>query len=121
GSSRWFLAGYVVYSNEAKSAMLDVPPALIAEHGAVSEPVVLALAEHERRRAGADSAGAVSGVAGPGGGTDEKPVGTVWFGWSGPSGTTAECRRFDGDREAVRRQSVAFAMQRLIELVDRFT
>lgn len=114
GSSGWFVAGYVVYSNEAKSRLLGVPPALIAEHGAVSEAVVGALAEHARRDSGADLTVAVSGVAGPGGGTKEKPVGTVWFAWSGQSGTVADCRRFDGDRESVRRQSVAHALNGLI-------
>lgn len=116
GSSRWFVAGYVVYSNEAKIRMLDVPPAVIAEHGAVSEAVVLLLAEHARRDAGADWAVAVSGVAGPGGGTEAKPVGTVWLAWSGPDGTQAERRVFDGDRDSVRRQSVARALARLLEL-----
>ncbi len=116
GSSRWFIGGYVVYSNDAKSGMLDVPPAVIAEHGAVSDAVVTALAAHARRASGADWAVAVSGVAGPGGGTAAKPVGTVWFAWSGPDGTLAECRRFDGDRESIRRQSVACALARLLEL-----
>ena len=98
--------------------MLDVPPATIDEHGAVSEAVVVALAENARRDSAASLTVAVSGVAGPGGGTAEKPVGTVWFAWSGPSGTAAEVRRFDGDRESVRRQSVACALNRLIELAS---
>ncbi len=113
GSSAWFVAGYVVYSNDAKVRMLGVSAATIAEHGAVSEPVVVALAEHARRDSGADVAVAVSGIAGPGGGTPAKPVGTVWFAWSWPDGTRAERRRFDGDRESVRRQSVAFALREL--------
>ena len=116
GSSSWFVAGYVVYSNDAKSRMLDVPPALIAEHGAVSEAVVSMLAEHARSDAGADWTIAVSGIAGPGGGTADKPVGTVWFAWSGPAGTLAERRHFDGDRESVRRQSVGHALTRLLKL-----
>jgi len=116
GSSAWFVAGYVVYSNDAKVRMLGVPAATIAEHGAVSEPVVVALAEHARRDSGADLSVAVSGIAGPGGGTPAKPVGTVWFAWSGPDGTRTERRRFDGDRESVRRQSVAVALQGLAEL-----
>ena len=119
GSSGWFGAGFVVYSNAAKTALLGVPPALIARHGAVSEPVVVALAEHARERAAADLAVAVSGVAGPGGGTPEKPVGTVWFGWAGPDGTSAERRRFDGDRESVRRQTVAHALLGLIDRASR--
>jgi nicotinamide-nucleotide amidase len=116
GSSRWFGAGFVVYSNAAKSAMLDVPAATIAADGAVSEPVVVALAENARRHSGADVAVAVSGVAGPGGGTAEKPVGTVWLAWSGPSGTRTERRRFDGGRENVRRQTVARALEGLLTL-----
>lgn len=116
GSSEWFVAGYVVYSNDAKVRMLGVPSETIAEHGAVSEPVVVALAEHARRDSGAQLAVAVSGVAGPGGGTSAKPVGTVWFAWSGPDGTRAERRRFDGDRESVRRQSVAVALRELIAI-----
>lgn len=116
GSSEWFVAGYVVYSNDAKVRMLGVPSETIAEHGAVSEPVVVALAEHARRDSGAQLAVAVSGVAGPGGGTPAKPVGTVWFAWSGPDGTRAERRRFDGDRESVRRQSVAVALRELIAI-----
>ncbi|HEX6992822.1 MAG TPA: CinA family protein [Gammaproteobacteria bacterium] len=116
GSSEWFVAGYVVYSNDAKVRMLGVPPATIAAHGAVSEPVVVALATHARRDSGADLAVAVSGIAGPGGGTPEKPVGTVWFAWADPDGTRAERRRFDGDRASVRRQSVAFALRELIAI-----
>ena len=116
GSSAWFVAGYVVYSNDAKVRMLGVPPESIAEHGAVSEQVVVALAEHARRDSGADLAVAVSGIAGPGGGTPDKPVGTVWFAWAGPDGTRAGRRRFDGDRESVRRQSVAFALRELIAI-----
>ena len=116
GSSGWFGAGFVVYSNEAKTALLAVPAELIARHGAVSEAVVVALAERARECAAADVAVAVSGVAGPGGGTAEKPIGTVWFGWAGPDGTTAARRRFGGDREGVRRQAVAHALLGLIDL-----
>ncbi|MFO7285222.1 MAG: RNA 2',3'-cyclic phosphodiesterase [Gammaproteobacteria bacterium] len=118
GSSRWFGAGYVVYSNDAKTKTLGVPAELIAEAGAVSEPVVTALAEAARERAGADIAVAVSGIAGPGGGTPEKPVGTVWFAWAGPHGTVTERQQFDGDREAVRRQTVALALEGLIDAAE---
>lgn len=114
GSSGWFGAGYVVYSNAAKREMLGVPPELLAEHGAVSEPVVAALADEARRRAGADLAVAVSGVAGPGGGSADKPVGTVWFAWAAPAGTKTSRVRLDGDRDAVRRQSVAWALDGLV-------
>ena len=114
GSSQWFESGVVAYSNAAKSAELDVPAALVAEHGAVSEPVVRAMADGARRRLGVPLAVAVSGIAGPGGGTADKPVGTVWFAWSAPHTTSAERVLYGGDREAVRRQSVARALEGLI-------
>jgi nicotinamide-nucleotide amidase len=119
GSSAWFGTGFVTYSNAAKTSLLSVPDETLARHGAVSEPVVVALAEQARRRAEADVAVAVSGVAGPDGGTPAKPVGTVWFAWAGPDGVSAEQCRFDGNRDAVRRQSVAYALEGLIALAER--
>ncbi len=118
GSSVWFERGWVTYSNAAKQQDLDVPEALLVGCGAVSEPVVLAMARGALQRSGADFAVAVSGVAGPGGGTPEKPVGTVWTAWAwrggeGPA-ARAECRQFPGDREAVRRQTVVFALEGLL-------
>jgi len=113
GSSVWFGWGLVTYANDAKRGLLDVPAALLEEHGAVSEPVVRAMAEAVKRRSGADLAVAVSGVAGPDGGTAEKPVGTVFFAWSGPEGTQVAVHRFDGNRESVRRGSVERALQGL--------
>jgi nicotinamide-nucleotide amidase len=118
GSSRWFESGIVAYSNSAKHSVLGVPAGLIAAHGAVSEQVVRAMAEGARAKLGADVAVAVSGVAGPDGGTPDKPVGLVWFAWAVRPGTTTERRVFAGDRESVRRQSVALALERLLELVD---
>lgn len=118
GSSSWFERGFVVYSNEAKVDMLHVPAAVIAAHGAVSEPVVQLLAVHARQAAHADWAVAVSGVAGPTGGSLEKPVGMVWFGWSGPGVEVTECRRFDGDRASVRLQAVTHALNRLVEMIE---
>ena len=117
GSSRWFEGGVVSYSNAVKHALLGVPADLLAAHGAVSEPVVRAMAEGARAKLGPDIAVAVSGVAGPDGGTSEKPVGLVWFAWASRRGTTSEQRTFSGDREAVRRQSVALALQRVLEQV----
>lgn len=114
GSSRWFSAGFVVYSNGAKRALLDVPADVLTQHGAVSAEVVAAMAENARRRTDAALAVAVSGVAGPGGGTAAKPVGTVWFGWADSRGTRTEGRRFGGDRERVRRQSVEHALNGLL-------
>lgn len=111
GSSAWFHGGFVTYSNTAKTDMLGVPEALLAEAGAVSREVVEAMAAGAQRRSGAELAVAVSGVAGPGGGTPDKPVGTVWFAWAGPDGALRnEVHHFPGDREAVRRQTVAAAL-----------
>lgn len=118
GSSDWFERGVVSYSNEAKSALLGVPAALIARHGAVSEQVARAMVEGVQRSSGADLAVAVTGIAGPGGGSPDKPVGTVWFAYAarGRSGmrTHSECVRFDGDRAHVRAASVLYALQGLL-------
>ena len=117
GSSHWFEGGIVAYSNAAKIGLLGVPGDVVAAHGAVSEETVRAMAEGARSRFAADLAVAVSGVAGPGGGTADKPVGTVHFAWAAPGGVTAARRVFAGSRESVRRQTVALALERLIELV----
>ena len=121
GSSDCFGYGLVSYSNDAKMRLLNVPRTLLAEHGAVSEAVVRSMAGGAIRISGADLAVAVSGIAGPTGGSDEKPVGTVWLAWSrmseeGPR-TDTLMERFDGDREAVRRQTVVRALSGLIQRV----
>ncbi|MGD9388379.1 MAG: CinA family protein [Gammaproteobacteria bacterium] len=114
GSSEWFLAGIASYSDEAKTTLLGVPAELIRAEGAVSEAVVEAMARGAMERAGADRALAVSGVAGPAGGTKEKPVGTVWFAWArrDDAGVRVKTRveRYQGDREGIRRQAVARAL-----------
>lgn len=117
GSSTWFERGWVTYSNAAKTDDLGVDPGLIAAHGAVSEPVARAMAEGARRRAGVAWALAVTGIAGPGGGSPVKPVGTVWLAWAGPEGTLAEECRFSGDRDTIRRATVETSLQRLHELL----
>jgi len=117
GSSAWFGWGFVTYDNQAKVETLQVAERLLTEHGAVSEPVVRAMAEGVKRISSAQIAVAVSGVAGPAGGIEDKPVGTVWFAWSGPAGTSAELHRFRGDRETIRRDSVALAMHGLLSLL----
>lgn len=120
GSSNWFDRGFVTYSNEAKQDMLGVPQALITAHGAVSEPVARAMASGAVAHSGARCSVAVTGVAGPGGGSEAKPVGTVWFGWhlEGDSPQTyAECLRFDGDRAQVRQATVRHALHRLLQLI----
>jgi nicotinamide-nucleotide amidase len=113
GSSNWFERGFVTYSNAAKVEMLGVDATLIDTHGAVSEPVARAMAEGAVRHARAQVSVAVTGVAGPTGGSAEKPVGTVWFGWCVAGQTTSEMKRFDGDRAAVRTQTVAHALAQL--------
>lgn len=117
GSSTWFDRGWVTYSNAAKSEALGVDDALVREHGAVSEKVARAMAFGAARQSGAQVAVAVTGVAGPGGGTKDKPVGTVWFGFSVAGQLTSEVQRFDGDRAAVRTSTVAHALRRLVELL----
>lgn len=111
GSSDWFDRGYITYSNEAKVEELGVPPELIEREGAVSEAVVRAMALGARGRSGADWAVALTGIAGPSGGSDDKPVGTVWVAWAGPEGAV-EARRFQftGDRLAVREQAASEAI-----------
>ena len=115
GSSQWLDCGLVTYSNRAKSALLDVPAALIAEHGAVSEPVARAMAQGAIAQSHAQVSVAVTGVAGPDGGTPAKPVGTVWFGWQVAGQVLSEVMRFDGDRHAIRQATVNHALRRLVE------
>ena len=117
GSSAWFERGFVSYSNEAKTELLGVPAALIAEHGAVSEPVVRAMAEGALRHAHAQIAVAVTGVAGPGGGSAGKPVGSIWFGWATAAGVKTQLCHFDGDRQQVRQATVRHALQGLNNLL----
>jgi len=117
GSSQWFDGGIVAYSNAAKIALLGVPGDVLAAHGAVSEEAACAMAEGARTRLAADFAVAVSGIAGPDGGSADKPVGTVHFAWAAPGGVTAARRIFAGGRETVRRLTVALALERLVELV----
>ncbi len=118
GSSAWFERGFVTYSNAAKHDSLGVPEDLISQHGAVSEAVVRAMALGALAHAQAQVAVAVTGVAGPTGGSVAKPVGTVWFGFAAPAGVVTETRCFAGDRSAVRQATVAHALQRLCEIVQ---
>ncbi len=114
GSSAWFERGFITYSNAAKTDMLGVDAALIAQHGAVSEPVARAMAFGAIRHSHAQVSVAVTGVAGPAGGSADKPVGTVWFGFSVAGMLTSERMRFDGDRAFVRQAAVLHALQGLI-------
>ncbi|NWA63852.1 nicotinamide-nucleotide amidase [Pantoea sp. B9002] len=116
GSSAWFERGFVTYSNEAKQQMVGVQDTTLQQHGAVSEQTVREMATGAARAAAAEYAIAVSGIAGPEGGTPDKPVGTVWFAIVGPKGRVLAQRQiFAGDRDAVRRQSVAWALQTLLD------
>lgn len=119
GSSQWFDAGYVTYSNEAKQRMLGVPETTLRDFGAVSEETVEAMALGALREGSANLAVAISGIAGPDGGTPLKPVGTVWFAWArkGHVLNTALCQ-FDGDRHSIREQAVRRALVGLIQSAE---
>ena len=117
GSSAWFERGFVSYSNAAKTELLGVPTGLIATHGAVSEAVARAMAQGALAHAHAQCAVAVTGVAGPTGGSADKPVGTVWFAWATPGGLHSECQRFDGGRAAVRSATVEHSLRTLMDLL----
>ena len=114
GSSNWFERGFVTYSNQAKTELLGVDAALIARDGAVSESVARAMVLGALQKAPVRAAVAVTGVAGPTGGTAAKPVGTVWFGWNVDGMVHTEMRRFDGDRAAVRAATVEHALAGLL-------
>ena len=119
GSSRWFERGFVSYSNAAKTEQLSVPAETIARFGAVSEEVAAAMAAGALRHSRADFGVAVTGIAGPDGGSADKPVGTVCFGWSRRDGEPKTRRvLLAGNRQQVREQSVATALQGLLELVE---
>lgn len=118
GSSAWFDRGFVTYSNAAKTEMLGVDPALIQTHGAVSEPVAQAMVLGALAHSPAQVAVAVTGVAGPTGGSGDKPVGTVWFGLAVPGQVVTERCLFPGDRAAVRAATVQHGLQRLVQLLS---
>ena len=116
GSSDWFERGFVTYSNEAKQEMLGVEPETLLKHGAVSEAAARAMAAGALRHSHADWTLSITGIAGPAGGSPEKPVGTVCFGWAGPDGRVeVESCFFPGSREEIRRQSVAHALTGLLD------
>lgn len=118
GSSQWFERGFVTYTNLAKQEMLGVAPEILQAHGAVSEPTARAMAEGALRYSQADISVAVTGIAGPEGGTAEKPVGTVWLAWAKRNGSCeAKCCQFTGDRAAIRMQATKVALQGILQLV----
>lgn len=114
GASDWFERGFVTYSNAAKTEMLGVPAALIEQEGAVSEAVARAMADGALAHSQAHVSLAVTGVAGPTGGSDAKPVGTVWFAWCVGGETHSEMQHFPGDRAAIRAATLRYALQRLL-------
>ena len=117
GSSTWFDCGFVTYANSAKHRLLGVPQDMLASQGAVSEAVVRSMVAGAAATANADYAVAISGIAGPGGGTDDKPVGTVWFAWQSPAGVSAKKYLLSGDRTAVREQAIEISLQELLHQV----
>jgi len=123
GSSEWFERGYITYSNQAKTECLGVPEALIQNHGAVSEPVAKAMAQGAQHNASVNVGVSITGIAGPTGGTAEKPVGTVCFGWTMPNAagenvTTCQTKLFSGDRQSIRQQATEYALAGLLQLLN---
>jgi nicotinamide-nucleotide amidase len=120
GSSAWFEYGFVSYGNNAKTNMLHVNPTLIEQHGAVSGEVAEAMVAGALAASGAQLALAVTGIAGPEGGTPEKPVGTVWFAFAGAGkGVVSACQHFEGDRDTVRRQTVSTALTGVLKYLEK--
>ena len=118
GSSEWFERGFVTYTNLSKREMLGVKTMILSRHGAVSEPTARAMAEGALANSHAQVAVAITGIAGPTGGTPEKPVGTVCFAWAGKKRDTVSAKHlFTGDREGIRRQAVATALQGLLDFL----
>jgi nicotinamide-nucleotide amidase len=118
GSSEWFDCGFIAYSNASKTELLDVPAALFAQHGTVSEEIAAAMAEGALSNSNAHVTLSTTGIAGPGGAVPGKPVGTVCFGWASSDGTHTERLVFAGDRQAVREQTVAHALKGLLRMLD---
>ena len=118
GSSAWFERGFVTYSNAAKQELLGVRPETLRAHGAVSEETAREMARGALERSRATVAVSITGVAGPAGGTPEKPVGTVCFAWARGGAVRSETRQFGGDRESIRRQSVILALEGVMRALD---
>ncbi len=117
GSSAWFDRGFVTYSNEAKLQMLGVPLVTLEQYGAVSEQTAIAMAQGALKNSMALIALSVTGIAGPDGGSDDKPVGTVWFAIATEQSVEAYLQQFDGDRHAIRQQAVEFALSQLLKAI----
>jgi len=120
GSSEWFDCGFISYSNASKTEMLDVPAALFAQHGTVSEEIAAAMAEGALSNSNAHLSLSTTGIAGPGGAVPGKPVGTVCFGWSNGEHTYTERLVFSGDRQAVRHQTVIHSLKGLLRFIEQY-
>lgn len=119
GCSDWFERGFVTYSNEAKCELLGVKTITLEQFGAVSEQTAREMAEGALHKSRAQISIAITGIAGPGGGTLEKPVGTVWFGWAGlHAATNTHLEVFSGDRQVVREKSIYTALEQLLEFIN---
>ena len=118
GSSEWFDCGFVTYSNSSKSEILNISASLIAQHGAVSEEIAAAMAQGALANSEAHIALSTTGIAGPGGAVPGKPVGTICFGWLVGGVTHTERKVFTGDRHAIREQTVAYALNRLLRYIE---
>ncbi len=118
GSSSWFDRGFITYSNESKTEMLGVSLKTIETYGAVSKETVLEMAKGALMRSAAQISVAISGIAGPDGGSPEKPVGTVWIAWAGKVESRAQCFVFKGDRQTVRRQAIDSALKGILAAGD---
>jgi nicotinamide-nucleotide amidase len=118
GSSAWFDRGFVTYSNTSKEEVLGVSPETLEEHGAVSEQTVREMADGALQYSRAQVALSVSGIAGPTGGTPEKPVGMVWFAWATNDSVHAACQHLTGDRDAIRAKSVQIALQGVLNMLN---
>ncbi len=118
GSSAWFDRGFITYSNTAKEEMLGVSPLILATYGAVSEPTVREMADHALQKSQAHFSIAITGIAGPDGGSPEKPVGTVWFGWAAQNkNTQTRLDVFTGSRHDIREQAIQVALQQLLDII----
>ena len=116
GSSTWFERGVVTYSNQSKQDLLSVKPSTLSQFGAVSEQTVIEMAQGILTHSTADISVAITGIAGPDGGSNDKPVGTVWFAWAAKNDICiAECHHFEGDRETIRRKAVFVALNGIIK------
>jgi len=118
GSSKWFDRGFITYSNQAKIEMLGVSPQTLEENGAVSEETVLEMAAGALKQSSAQLSIAISGIAGPDGGTPNKPVGTVWIGWATAKNVRAEKYLLNGDRQAIRRQAIEISLKGILAIED---